>query len=392
MLDALNQIDIAGWKDNPNVSVEIAKVIEKASWKQSPFESIMGQGSDRGVRTYKVANNQPYRPRLKAPLMGDGVKGNADLDTNLDNLEILSQTIYPCVRANSLVSPIKQYSDIMHINFIKEGIDSLTSWIREIRDRHLITALSNDFTNAVVCDGTNGFKDTTAETSVQNATKKIVKGDVCNVKALRRAIFMARSGLGFTGKATFPMKPIASETISEGGISIVHYSYLILLDTYAVNQLKNDVEWIEMQKYAGVRGDKNRLFSGLIGEIDGCLVVDMGVWTKMQAGFLNSEVPDSEFETNIDKQNFTTLTPPSSYADKQPVCIGALIGASALIYAGAEKAGFYIDDTIDAGRKAKVGADLLMAVSKARFMAESDVLSPYSNTDYATIGIFCSKE
>lgn len=392
MLNELNAIDIAGWKDNPNVSVEIGKVIERASWRKSIFDPIMGKGSDRGIRTYKVQNNQPYRPRLKTQLTGDGVVGNADFDTNYDNLEILSQTIYPKIVGNSLKSPIQQYSDIQMIDFVKESVDSLTFWLQEKRDRNIITALSNDMTNCVVCDGINGYKDTSTETSVKTASKKIKKGDVCNVKALRRAIFMARSGINYQGKESFPIKPIKSETITEGGISLTHYSYIILLDTYAINQLKNDVEWVEMQKYAGVRGEKNRLFNGLIGEIDGCLVIDMGVWTKVQSGFLNSEVSDEDFYKNINAQNHTILTPPSTYADSQPVSIGALIGASAIVFAGGDTTSFYIDDAQDSGRKVVCGADKLLAISKGRFEAESGVLNPYSNTDFACIGIFSSKE
>lgn len=101
MLSELNSIDIAGWKDNPNVCVQLGNVIEKAVWKKSPFEPLMGKGENRGIRTYSVKNDQPYRPRLKAPLAGDGVIGNADFETNYDNLEILSQTIYPMVVGNS---------------------------------------------------------------------------------------------------------------------------------------------------------------------------------------------------------------------------------------------------------------------------------------------------
>ncbi|WP_411709832.1 hypothetical protein [Helicobacter suis] len=35
-----------------------------------------------------------------------------------------------------------------------------------------------------------------------------------------------------------------------------NYSYIILLDSYQVNQLKSDKEFQDLQKYAGVRGDK----------------------------------------------------------------------------------------------------------------------------------------
>lgn len=392
MLNELNLIDMNQWKNDPNVAVNIGKVIEKASWKKSVFEPLVGSGSDRGIRTYKVDTAQPYRPRLKAQLTGDGVKGNADFDTNFDNMEILSQTVYPDVVGNSLKSPIKQYSAIAQIDFIKEATPILTDWIVDRRDRYFITALSNDLTNCVVCDAATGFKDTLADRSVQSASRKVVKGDVCNVKALRRAIFMARTGLKYNGKEAFPLKPIRATSHTVGGVTLQNYSYIILLDSYQANQLKNDPEWVAMQK-VGLRGDKNNIFTGIIGLIDECPVLDMGVWTKMQSGLLNSEVSDADYENNILKVNFGgKITPPSYYTDTQPLSIGFLIGASSLLMVGAESTKFYIDDTQDAGRKIVCGVDRLMAISKARFQSPQGQKTPYDNQDFSVIGIFSSKE
>ncbi len=391
MLNELNHIDLAGWETNPNVSTEIAKAIDKASWKKSVFEPFSGRGGDRGVRTFSVQNNQPYRPRLKAKLQGEGVKGNADFETNFDNFEILSQVIYPKVVGNAILSEIEIYSQIQHIDFIKEAVDSLTDWDADQRDRNLVAALVNDFTNGVVADATNGFKDTTTQKSLTNATKQIIAGDVCNVKMIRRAIFMARTGLNYNGKAAFPIKPIRSETISLGGVPIQNHSYIIMLDSYQIEQIKKDPEWIEMQKI-GIRGDKNNLFTGLVGYIDNCPVIDMGVWTALEVGMPSSEVSDTDFLNAMNPQNAQKIVKPSDYADKQSVSIGALIGASALVMAGSSKANFYISRNEDVGRKTICAVDRLMAISKAKFVAESGVTSPYDNMDFGTIGIFSSKE
>lgn len=388
----LNAINFAGWKEDPNVQLNIARVIEKASWSKSPFESFFGKGADRGVRFYAVKDSQPYRPRLKAPLTGTGVEGNADLDTNYDSLEIMSQTTYPKVIANAIKSEIEKYTALKQIDFIKEASDSLTDWMRLRRDKALVSALITDFTNCVVCDQTSNFKDTSSEPDVATAAKKIKKGDVMNVQALRRAIFMARTGINYKGKECYPLKPIKSDLVSVQGISLEHNSYIILLDSYACNQLKNDPEWIEMQKAAGVRGDENRIFTGLIGLIDNCPVLDMGIWTPLQSGMPNSEVSDTDYMANINPQNHKKLTPPSYYAGGAPVSIGALIGASALVMVGGDKVDFYIDEA-DSGRKTIVGVDRLLAVSKARFDSnESGSLSPFHDTDFACIGIFSSKE
>lgn len=386
-----NPITFEAIINNPNIGVEIGKQIEFASWKKSQWEAFVGRGGDRGVRSFSVSDYQPFRPRLKTKLTGKGVQGNADFDTNYDELEILSQTIYPEVKGNALLSPIAQYSKMQFIDFNSEATENLAEWIGDVRDRALICALSNDFTNIVVADQASGFKDTSKDKDVQTATKKIAKGDVVNVAMLRRAIFMARTGLLYNGKEAFPIKPTRSESTTEGGISIMNYSYVILLDSHGINQLKQDKQWQEMQKYAGDRGDKNRLFTGLAGIIDGCPVIDMGVWTKMQPGFLNSEIADSEFYANINKQNFKKLTPPSSYAGSQPVALGALIGASALVMAGNDTTNFYVEK-VDAGRKIKCGVDRLMAISKGRFDIENGTLNVYSNQDFATIGLAYSKE
>ena len=52
----------------------------------------------------------------------------------------------------------------------------------------------------------------------------------------------------------------------------------------------------------------------------------------------------------------------------------------------------YIDDTQDAGRKMVVGIDRIMTIAKGRYINDEEPNSPYHNTDFATIGIFYSKE
>lgn len=394
MLSALNRIDIGSWAENPNVAIEIGRVIEKAYWYNSQWNYLLGNGSDKGIQAFKVDLKTPYRPRICSQLIGDGVKGNADFATNLDNLEILSQTVEPENVGNAMKSEIEVFSAIQNIDFIKIATQSLTDWLQQKRDRYLITALANDFTNCVVCDDANGFKDTSAKNSVKECTAEIKKGDIVNVKALRHAIFLARAGLKYDGSQAFPLKPIRSKLVKNDIVEIQHTSYIILLDTYGINQLRNDPEWISMQKSAGVRGDENRLFNGLVGMIDGCPVIDMGIWTKQNPGFLNSSVSDSDFKENINPHNFKTILPPSAYKGKDTdTCIGALIGASALLFVGNDTTKVYIDKREDLGRKTIVGIDKLMAISKARYEPH-DVLAnnPYANQDYATIGIFASKE
>lgn len=259
----MNNIDFNMFVNDKNIGIQVARDIENASWKTSLWEPFVGRGGDRGIRTFQIDNIEPFRPRLKTKLTGKGVQGNADFDTNYDELEILSQTIYPKIRGNALLSPIEQYSRMKAIDFKAQVTENLAEWVQDVRDRAFCTSLINDFTNIVVADKANGFKDTTKDKDVQTATKKVIAGDVVNVKMLRQAIFMARTGVLYNGKEAFPIKPTRSEITTQNGISIMNYSYIILLDSYGINQLKRDPEWQEMQKYAGDRGDKNRILQDL---------------------------------------------------------------------------------------------------------------------------------
>lgn len=390
-LTNLNQINLGGWRGDPNVTVHISREIEKASWEESKFLPLLGSGENRGIKAVKAEKSQPISPRLKTALQGRGVIGNANLDTNLDKLEILSQVVYPRLVANATESEVKQYQAIKEIDFLKESIDSLTTWIEEKRDRFLFAALSNDITNCVICDKDKGFKDTSKEKTVNEATKKVQVDDTMNVKAIQRAILMAKTGQKFNGKPAFPIKPIKSTKTQEGGLNLSYHSYVILLDSYQIQQLRSDPEWKEMQDKSP-RDETHRIFTGLAGMIDGCPIIDMGTWSTLSPGMINSTVSDSEFIDNINPENFKTITPPSAYAsDKTPLSIGYLIGASALIMAGDSKVNFYINEAADMGRKIQCAVDRLMAIAKGRFESHADgFLSPYANTDYAVIGIFSS--
>lgn len=152
MLEKLNNINFNNISNNPNLGIEVGREIQNASWVKSPFFSITGTGADRGVRLFSVASQQPFRPRIKAQLTGSGVSGNTDFEANYDNLEILSQTIYPDAFGNSLRSKIKAYSELERIDFIKESVDSSTTWMNEERDKRIVASLTNDFTNYIYND------------------------------------------------------------------------------------------------------------------------------------------------------------------------------------------------------------------------------------------------
>ncbi len=381
MLESLNNINFNNISSNKNIGIEVGFEIQEASWVKSPFKSITGRGSDRGIRTYAVKNSQPYRPRLKAQLSGSGVSGNTDFDANYDKLEILSQTIYPEVFGNALPSQIRAYDEIERVDFIKEACDSLANWMNEERDKRIVASLTNDFTNYLYTP-------------------------TMSVATIRKAIFLARNGLKEDNSKAFPIKPIRADLVSVGGVMVQNTSYIVLLDSYQANQLKKDPEYKELRKlYAFANEDKGVLYHGLLGVIDNCPVIDAGVWNKLNVGMPNSTISESEFKRYINKANANSIVSPGqlkellktkeakkTLLDNKEISIGCLIGASSVLLAGSETTNFYIDETKDAGRKSVVGVDCILGVSKAKYQSSDGVTTPYDNQDFAVIGLVSNME
>ncbi len=382
MLESLNNINFNNISNNKNIGIEVGLEIQEASWVKSPFKSITGRGSDRGIRTYAVKNSQPYRPRLKAQLSGSGVSGNTDFEANYDKLEILSQTIYPEVFGNALPSQIRAYDEIERVDFIKEACDSLANWMNEERDKRIVASLTNDFTNYLY-------------------------SQTMSVATIRKAIFLARNGLKEDNSKAFPIKPIRADLVGVGNVMVQNTSYIVLLDSYQANQLKKDAEYKELRKlYAFANEDKGVLYHGLLGVIDNCPVIDAGVWNKLNVGMPNSTISESEFKRYINKANANSIVSPGQLkeliktkeaAKKQPlenkeISIGCLIGASSVLLAGSETTNFYIDETKDAGRKSVVGVDCILGVSKAKYQSSDGVTTPYDNQDFAVIGLVSNME
>ncbi|WP_367701841.1 DUF4043 family protein [Helicobacter pylori] len=377
MLESLNNINFNSISNNKNIGIEVGFEIQEASWVKSPFKSITGRGSDRGIRTYAIKNAQPYRPRLKAQLSGSGVSGNTDFDANYDRLEILSQTIYPEVFGNALPSQIRAYDEIEKIDFIKEACDSLANWMNEERDKRIVASLTNDFTNYLYTS-------------------------TMSVNTIRKAIFLARNGLKENNTKAFPIKPIRADMVGVGDVVVQNTSYIIFLDSYQANQLKKDSDFKELRKlYAFANEDKGVLYHGLLGVIDNCPVVDAGVWNKLNVGMPNSTISESEFKRYINKANVNSIVGPGELrekifrgktSEKKEISIGCLIGASSVLLAGSENTNFYIDETKDAGRKSVVGVDCILGVSKAKYQSSDGVNTPYDNQDFAVIGLVSNME
>lgn len=386
--------DFKDWRNDANVQTTVAHKIDNAIWQNSPWDGFIGPQNGRIIKTFKAEHNGPYRIRLTLPLLGEGVTGNANFDTNRDQMVIVGQTIEPEIFKNSLASDDKKYERLRDIDFLAQATDQLTDWMMVERDRRIFAALYNDPSNCVIANDTANLS---TAGSVTDAVQQLNAGDKLTVKTLQRAISAARVGKLFNGGKTLPVQYAKIETRSNGGVSFKYGKYIILLSSYQVEQLRADPLWQQMQLNAAARGANNAMFSGALGEIEGCPVFDMGVMQEISAGMIDSSIDDAFYKRCLGKavNNYSQLTPPSMFkcGDGTDTACGFLLGANALACAGINGIDYFINEKEDMGAKIAVGVSKMMALAKIKIDTRAaQAYSKYAGADLSVMSIFSAIE
>lgn len=380
---------------HPYVNEEIASDIEKGYWADSLFDFYTGTASDRMIRQYKITDLSPFTARLKGKSYGDGVTGNANIADNLDEMDWYARTLSPEVIANGFQSEIDIYSNTKNIDFVKECRENLIQWFSERSDRFIIANLTNNLTN-VVCasaNAANGVHGFNAGDTVKTMCAKVSAGDVCSVQSIRRLIFCAKNGIGLDGKESFVVKPTRVETKTIGDVRYSSKVYLLCIDSYQAEQLKADPEWKDIQAVNHNQGYEHAFYTGYLGKIDNCWIIELPTWSKEQAGLLHSEVDNNQFAKYVNK-DAEIMSVNDYHGNNHATSIGFLLGASACIYANNGNIRL-LTQKADMNRKTLVAADKIIGVRKAVFDAiksGSNHNSIYHGKDFGVIGYITSKE
>lgn len=389
------ELDYNQWDSDPRIKETIAANINDYIFAETHFESGFGRGATRLVRTLDASISGPIVTPIDLPIVGDGVVGNADFSTNYGTIEFVGQTIYPSVMGHGIKSDIKFYEKARVGDWMHEAEQQLKEWMKRKNEKQILCALANNPTNAIFPDASGGYKTIAAGTTIKAAANAMLKTDVLNVKTLRRAILMARLGIKYdqadlsTQKTPPFLAPRLTKKTAEG-IEMNLAQFVFCLSTFACEQLKRDPEWQEMQKYAGPRTKENALFTGYVGVIDNCPVIDIGSWSSVNPGAMHSAVGDDEYLANIVESNYVgdEITKPSEFAGSDcDLDFGFLLGANAL-FAATGKTNVYID-SIEGGRKTMIGVDKVASYAKAKIRKVNlDKLKYFANNDLAVITIF----
>lgn len=320
MADQRNQVNIP--------AALVPKVWAKKVWhegvKDSYFDKFTAMDGSNVVHQNKDLTNVKGDSvvfGLMMNLSGAGVEGNrAILAGNEEALNIYDFTVNTQLVRNA-VSRFEADDQKTQYDMLKEIKGALKQWLSDWLDNKLIAKLTTTMPNpteTVYASAANTVSSTTANDKLTTALIS---------RAKRKAMMHAPK-----------VQPIKVDGMDK---------YIMLVSPWAARDLKDDPKWLAAQQNANVRGSKNPIFTGALGEYDGVILYEYERVSLSNGG-----------------------------ASSANVCYNLLLGKQAACFAVARPAK-HIEQTDDYGNVAGNGIAFYGAVEKTKF----------NGKDYGTIQV-----
>lgn len=247
---------------------------------------------------------------LMMNLTGYGVEGNRQkLSGAEDTLNIYDFTVQTQLVRNA-VSRFEADDQKSQYDMLKEIKVVLKQWLSDWLDNKLISKLSYSPSNGEVL-----YASAAGTQSSITANDKLTTTIISRAK--RKAMMHAPK-----------VQPIKIDGMDK---------YIMLIHPWAARDLKDDPKWLAAQQNANIRGSKNPIFTGALGEYDGVILYE---YERVQTGNIG--------------------------ASSANVCQNLLLGKQAACFAVARPAK-HIEQTDDYGNIAGNGIAFYGAVEKTKF-------------------------
>ena len=309
MADQRNQVNIPA-----NL---VPKVWAKKVWhegvKDSYFDKFTAMDGSNVVHQNKDLENVKGDSvvfGLMMNLTGSGVEGNRQkLSGAEDTLNIYDFTVQTQLVRNA-VSRFEADDQKSQYDMLKEIKVVLKQWLSDWLDNKLISKLSYNPSNGEVL-----YASAAGTQSSITANDKLTTTIISRAK--RKAMMHAPK-----------VQPIKVDGMDK---------YIMLVHPWAARDLKDDPKWLAAQQNANIRGSKNPIFTGALGEYDGVILYE---YERVQTGNIG--------------------------ASSANVCQNLLLGKQAACFAVARPAK-HIEQTDDYGNIAGNGIAFYGAVEKTKF-------------------------
>lgn len=309
MADQRNQVNIP--------AALVPKVWAKKVWhegvKDSYFDKFTAMDGSNVVHQNKdltTVKGDSVVFGLMMNLTGSGVEGNRQkLSGSEDTLNIYDFTVQTQLVRNA-VSRFEADDQKSQYDMLKEIKVVLKQWLSDWLDNKLISKLSYNPSNGEVL-----YASAAGTQSSITANDKLTTTIISRAK--RKAMMHAPK-----------VQPIKVDGMDK---------YIMLVHPWAARDLKDDPKWLAAQQNANIRGSKNPIFTGALGEYDGVILYE---YERVQTGNIG--------------------------ASSANVCQNLLLGKQAACFAVARPAK-HIEQTDDYGNIAGNGIAFYGAVEKTKF-------------------------
>lgn len=246
MADQRNQVNIPA-----NL---VPKVWAKKVWhegvKDSYFDKFTAMDGSNVVHQNKDLTNVKGDSvvfGLMMNLTGSGVEGNRQkLSGAEDTLNIYDFTVQTQLVRNA-VSRFEADDQKSQYDMLKEIKVVLKQWLSDWLDNKLISKLSYNPSNGEVL-----YASAAGTQSSITANDKLTTTIISRAK--RKAMMHAPK-----------VQPIKVDGMDK---------YIMLVHPWAARDLKDDPKWLAAQQSANIRGSKNPIFTGALGEYDGVILYE----------------------------------------------------------------------------------------------------------------------
>lgn len=295
----------------------VPKVWAKKVWheglKESYFDKFTALDGSNVVHKNKDLENVKGDSvvfGLMMNLNGNGVEGNRQkLSGAEDTLNIYDFTVQTQLVRNA-VSRYEADDQRTQYDMLKEIKIALKQWLSDWLDDRLISKLSYNPSNGEVL-----YASAAGTQSSITANDKLTTTIISRAK--RKAMMHAPK-----------VQPIKVDGMDK---------YIMLVHPWAARDLKDDPKWLAAQQNANLRGSKNPIFTGALGEYDGVILYE---YERVQTGNIG--------------------------ASSANVCQNLLLGKQAACFAVSRLAK-HIEQTDDYGNIAGNGIAFYGAVEKTNF-------------------------
>lgn len=246
MADQRNQVNIP--------AALVPKIWTKKVWheglKESFFDKFTALDGSNVVHKNKDltgVKGDAVTFGLMMNLSSDGVEGNrATLTGNEEALNIYDFTVQTQLVRNA-VSRYEADDQKTQYDMLKEIKGALKQWLADWQDNKLIAKLSASPTAGE-----------TLYASSAGSQASITANDKLTTTLISRAKRKAQ----MHGPKVQPIKVDGMD------------KFIMLVSPWAARDLKDDAKWLAAQQNANVRGSKNPIFTGALGEYDGVILYE----------------------------------------------------------------------------------------------------------------------